>query len=66
MIYVEGLYQKTSSDMITPNRILSPCIKVCKVLNRRCVGCGRTIEEITNWTKYTDVERETIIKRDKQ
>ena len=27
-----------------------------------CIGCYRTTEEITMWTKYTDEERETIIK----
>ena len=27
-----------------------------------CIGCYRTTEEITNWTKYTDEQREKIIK----
>ena len=27
-----------------------------------CIGCYRTTEEITMWTKYTDEERKKIIK----
>ena len=27
----------------------SPCIGVCKLVDDVCVGCDRTIEEISNW-----------------
>ena len=27
----------------------SPCIGVCKLVDDVCVGCDRTVEEITNW-----------------
>ena len=40
----------------------SPCIKICKLIESMCIGCYRTTEEITMWTKYTDEEREKIIK----
>ena len=45
--------------------IESPCIKICKVdrETRTCTGCGRTIDEIANWTKYTDEQRKKIIEQ---
>ena len=42
--------------------IKSPCIKQCNLLNNICVGCKRTINEITQWMQYTDKQRERIIK----
>lgn len=40
----------------------SPCVKVCRVKEGRCLGCLRTIEQITNWTKYSEQQRETLMK----
>lgn len=40
----------------------TPCIKVCKVSEGKCLGCGRTLEQIRLWSKYTDEERERIMK----
>ena len=40
----------------------SPCVKICKLIDSVCIGCGRTSEQITEWTKYTDKRREEIIK----
>jgi len=39
-------------------RVASPCIKVC-VLDARsiCVGCGRTIDEITQWSSMSDEQQ---------
>ena len=37
--------------------IETPCVKVCKIINKVCIGCYRTSEEITNWVVYTDEER---------
>jgi predicted Fe-S protein YdhL (DUF1289 family) len=44
--------------------IKSPCIKHCKLNDFKiCLGCGRTLEEISNWTKYDEtLRRETIQK----
>lgn len=44
-------------------RIASPCVAVC-ALNAElgiCIGCLRTREEITYWTRYTDDERAAIM-----
>jgi len=40
----------------------SPCINICKLdENKICIGCYRTLDEIANWTKYTDEEKQNII-----
>ena len=42
--------------------MISPCINICRLNNNGiCVGCYRTVNEIANWTKYTDAERSEII-----
>ena len=41
----------------------TPCIKICKLKNGVCYGCGRTTTEIANWSKYTTEERSKIIGR---
>lgn len=44
---------------------ITPCVQVCRidVESRVCSGCGRTIDEIREWTSYTEEERMTIMKR---
>ena len=42
--------------------VKSPCVKICKVTsNNLCDGCYRTVEEISNWSSYSDKEKEIII-----
>ncbi len=43
--------------------IASPCIKVCAVdgMTGLCVGCGRTLREIGNWSRYEPAERDAIM-----
>jgi len=42
--------------------VRSPCINICKLNeNKICIGCHRTIDEIANWTKYTEKEKIKII-----
>ncbi len=44
--------------------IASPCILVCSIdmASGYCFGCGRTREEIGNWTLYSDAERAALMK----
>ncbi len=44
----------------------TPCVKICKLVDSKCIGCGRTSEEITMWLKYTKKQREKIIKKIKK
>ena len=41
----------------------TPCIKVCALDlgTQMCVGCFRTIDEITRWTQYSDSQRAAIL-----
>jgi len=43
--------------------IESPCVKICKLVERVCIGCGRSQDEIRDWVIMTDEQRETIMTR---
>jgi len=45
--------------------IKSPCIAVCKIdyESGYCLGCNRTIEEITNWNLKDDEQKIIITKK---
>ncbi len=45
------------------NQIETPCILVC-VLEQKsghCYGCGRTRDEIADWTKYSNQQRTMLM-----
>jgi len=48
--------------MRTP-AVPSPCILECRIDQNTgfCRGCGRTLSEISYWTRLTDAERATIM-----
>ena len=39
--------------------VRSPCTKICAINYNDgfCMGCKRTIEEITSWTNLSDVQK---------
>ncbi|MGH6790486.1 MAG: DUF1289 domain-containing protein [Pseudolabrys sp.] len=43
--------------------IESPCVKICAldVHSRLCLGCGRTIDEIAQWTLMGSAERDRVM-----
>ena len=43
--------------------IETPCIKICTldVVSKACLGCGRTLDEIANWTRLSAAERGRIM-----
>ena len=43
--------------------IQSPCVKICKLVEKVCIGCGRSQDEIRDWVIMTDKERQTIMTR---
>ncbi|HEY1544516.1 MAG TPA: DUF1289 domain-containing protein [Xanthobacteraceae bacterium] len=51
----------------SPNRrspvIESPCKRVCTLdpATDLCLGCGRSLAEITAWTRMTDAERAQVM-----
>ena len=44
--------------------IMSPCVDICVMdaVTGLCTGCGRTLAEIGNWTRYSNAERRAIMK----
>ena len=50
-------------DLWRRDKIESPCVKICVVHPdaRICVGCLRTLEEISDWSRMTPEERRTIM-----
>jgi predicted Fe-S protein YdhL (DUF1289 family) len=50
-------------DVWKRDEIASPCVKLCVVHPeaRICVGCLRTIDEITQWSRLTHDERSTVM-----
>jgi len=42
----------------------SPCIGKCqlKPSSQLCEGCFRTMEEITNWSNYSDYQKLKLLK----
>lgn len=49
---------------IGKKEILSPCVGICTLDNNQyCIGCGRHMKEIANWTTMTNEEKFKIIMR---
>jgi predicted Fe-S protein YdhL (DUF1289 family) len=48
---------------MTKDAMQSPCTKICTLDARRerCIGCGRTLDEIARWASMSDDERERIM-----
>lgn len=45
--------------------VLSPCKKICRVSHdgKYCIGCLRTILEISNWNKFGDKKKRKIVEQ---
>jgi len=45
--------------------MMTPCQQICQIdpKSEKCVGCGRTREEITDWQAYTDEQRLDVMQR---
>jgi predicted Fe-S protein YdhL (DUF1289 family) len=41
----------------------SPCIHVCLMdyAQGLCIGCHRTLDEITHWINYSPVQKQTVL-----
>jgi len=46
----------------TAVKISTPCVRKCKLINDYCVGCGRTWQQIRDWSFYKESERLSIMK----
>ena len=44
--------------------MITPCVGLCKLdQHAMCIGCGRSLQEIADWSSMTDQERQLIIER---
>ena len=43
--------------------IEGPCIQVCKLKENICIGGGRTRDEITLWSSYSDKKRKMVMEK---
>ena len=52
-----------TDDIWTRREVESPCTKICVIHpdERLCVGCFRSIEEITGWSRLSPDDRQAII-----
>lgn len=42
----------------------SPCVRNCTLNDQDiCLGCGRTLEDITSWTKMSDDDKAACVAR---
>lgn len=41
----------------------SPCVQQCEVEDYTCLGCGRTLDEIRDWSLMTDDEKLKVKER---
>jgi predicted Fe-S protein YdhL (DUF1289 family) len=44
---------------------VSPCVAICRLdpQSGRCIGCGRTIDEIAAWPALDEAARRAILDR---
>jgi len=52
-----------TDDLWQRDEVASPCVKLCVVHPeaRICVGCYRSIDEISSWSRMTPDERATVM-----
>ena len=45
------------------DEIDSPCIDICTIdpKSGECIGCGRTLDEINNWTNFDNLKKKQIL-----
>ncbi|WP_448582138.1 DUF1289 domain-containing protein [Thermaurantiacus sp.] len=47
--------------MVEASEVPSPCCNICRLRRGRCIGCGRTPDEISRWPTADDAERRVIV-----
>jgi uncharacterized protein len=47
------------------SKIESPCVQQCNLDPKlqQCTVCRRTLAQVVNWIKFTDLERQEIMKQ---
>lgn len=50
---------KLNEQALSP--IPSPCINVCRMEGQLCLGCYRTLDEISGWSQMSRVEKQQVL-----
>ncbi len=52
-----------SDEVWRRDEIESPCVKICMIHpeTRLCIGCNRSIDEITKWSRMAADERRAVM-----
>ena len=45
------------------SKVVSPCIKICTLQDNFCIGCGRSTQEIAEWSTATARRKKKILER---
>jgi len=45
------------------SKVVSPCIKICTLQDDFCIGCGRSTQEIAEWSTASNKRKESILER---
>lgn len=55
--------KQPSSEVWARDEVESPCVKLCVIHpeERLCVGCYRSIEEISAWSRMTAAARAAVV-----
>lgn len=55
--------ESANKTMNVLTEVPSPCVRICRLQDGICVGCKRTAEEITLWTRFTDSQKLAVLER---
>lgn len=47
--------------ILSASAVPSPCRNVCQVKRGLCIGCGRTLDEISQWPTASDERKRAIV-----
>ncbi len=63
MAHMQRETRQVKDDVWKRDEIASPCVKLCVVHpeERICVGCLRSIDEISSWSRLTNAARAAIL-----
>ncbi|MEO0972022.1 MAG: cysteine-rich CWC family protein [Pseudomonadota bacterium] len=61
----QGLDARCLCADCAAGNVPSPCVSTCRLDDARthCVGCGRTVAEITDWRSRSPVEKAVVLRR---
>lgn len=46
------------------DRVQSPCVSICALdENDLCIGCHRTSDEIMNWPRFDNEQRQEVLEK---